>query len=98
MYNSKMGGDILATKKYTEARKRGNQKWDAENLDRLSIAAPKGYRDTLKARAAARGESVNAYIIRAINAQIEQDRQQEEAEADSTAPPLRASTNPTISA
>ena len=50
----------MAPQKYTEARKRGNQKWDAENLDRLSIAAPKGYRDTLKARAAARGESVNA--------------------------------------
>ena len=68
----------MALQKYTEARKRGNKKWDAENLDRLSIAAPQGYRDTLKARAAARGESVNAFIIRAINTQIEQDRQQEE--------------------
>lgn len=79
MYNSKMGGDILAPQKYTEARKRGNQKWDAENLDRLSIAAPKGYRDALKARAAARGESVNAYIIRAIDTQVRRDQQQEEA-------------------
>lgn len=79
MYNSKMGGDILAQQKYTDARKRGNKKWDAENLDRLSIAAPKGYRDTLKARAAESGESVNAYIIRAINTQMQQDRQQEEA-------------------
>lgn len=70
----------MTSQKYTEARKRGNKKWDAENLDRLSIAAPKGYRDALKARAAARGESVNAYIIRAIDARIEQDRKQEETE------------------
>lgn len=79
MYNSEMGGDILAPQKYTEARKLGNRKWDAENLDRISIAAPKGYRDALKARAAARGESVNAYIIRAIDAQMQRDQQQEKA-------------------
>ena len=69
----------MAPQKYTEARKLGNRKWDAENLDRLSIAAPKGYRDAIKARAAARGESVNAYIIRAIDAQVQRDQQHGEA-------------------
>ena len=47
-----------------------NKKWDAANLDRISIALPKGQRDTIKAAAAAAGESVNAYIIGAINARM----------------------------
>ena len=48
-----------APQKYTEARKLGNRKWDAENLDRISIALPKGAKDTIKTHAAAMGESVN---------------------------------------
>lgn len=52
--------------KYTEARKNGNRKWDAANLDRLSIALPKGRREQIKIFAAAHGESVNAFISRAI--------------------------------
>lgn len=48
---------------YTEARKKNNKAWDAENLDRISIAAPKGTRDALKAAAALAGKSVNQYII-----------------------------------
>ena len=59
--------------KYTEARKAGNRKWDAENLDRLSIAVPKGRKDVIKAHAEQRGESVNAFIIRAVSNQIELD-------------------------
>ena len=48
---------------YTEARKKNNKAWDAENLDRISIAAPKGTRDALKAAAAVAGKSVNQFII-----------------------------------
>ena len=59
--------------KYTEARKEGNRKWDAANLDRLSLALPKGSRETIKAHAAALGESTNAFIKRAIDSQMERD-------------------------
>lgn len=59
--------------KYTEARKEGNRKWDTANLDRLSIALPKGSRDAIKAHAAALGESTNAFIKRAIDCQMERD-------------------------
>lgn len=52
--------------KYTEAQKQSARKWDAANLDRLSIALPKGRREEIKAYAAAHGESVNAFISRAI--------------------------------
>lgn len=59
--------------KYTEARKEGNRKWDAANLDRISIAMPKGRKEIIKAHAEARGESVNAFINRAIDETMERD-------------------------
>lgn len=59
--------------KYTEARKEGNRKWDAANLDRVSIAMPKGKKEEIKAAAAAVGESMNQYIIAAIDQRIERD-------------------------
>lgn len=59
--------------KYTEARKEGNRKWDAANLDRVSIALPKGKKDEIKAAALAAGESMNQYIIAAVDARIERD-------------------------
>ena len=59
--------------KYTEARKRGNRKWDAANLDRISIAVPKGHKDAIKAHAEARSESVNGFINRAIEETMERD-------------------------
>ena len=61
------------TRKYTEAQKKSAKKWDAVNLDRLSIALPKGSREAIKAHAATLGESANAFIKRAIDNQIAQD-------------------------
>lgn len=51
---------------YSEARKNANKNWDSKNLDRISIAMPKGSKDALKAHADSHGESVNAFINRAI--------------------------------
>lgn len=59
--------------KYTEARRDGNRKWDADNLDRVSIAMPKGRKDIIKAHAESKGESVNAFINRAIAETMERD-------------------------
>lgn len=57
----------------SEAQKKSAAKWDAKNLDRLSLALPAGSRDAIKAHAAQRGESVNAFISRAIREQIQRD-------------------------
>ena len=61
------------SQKYTEARKEGNRRWDAAYLDRLSIAVPKGQKDAIKAHAESRGESVNAFINRAIDEAMERE-------------------------
>lgn len=66
----------MAPRKYTEARKENNKKWDTANLDRVSIAIPKGRKDVIKAAAAAAGESMNQYIITAVDWRIELDGSQ----------------------
>lgn len=66
----------MSPRKYTEARRENNKKWDAENLDRISIAVPKGKKDDIKAAAAAVGESMNQYIITAVDQRMEQDGQE----------------------
>ncbi len=64
----------MPPQKYTEARKEGNRKWDAANLDRISIAMAKGKKDEIKAAASTAGESMNQYIITAIDQRIERDK------------------------
>lgn len=54
----------------SEAQKKSAQKWDAANLDRVSIAMPKGMKDTVKAAAAVAGESMSQYIIGATEQRI----------------------------
>lgn len=56
--------------KYTEAKKRNNRNWDAANLDRLSVAAPKGAKDRWKAAAEARGQSLNQFIVETVETDI----------------------------
>ena len=58
---------------YSEARKTANKNWDSKNLDRISIALPKGSKDALKAHAEGQGESINAFIKRAIMEVTEMD-------------------------
>lgn len=67
--------------KYTEARKAGNRKWDAANLDRISIAAPKGTKERWKAVAVAQNKSLNQLIVEAVDNQISQDRRRGPSEA-----------------
>lgn len=62
--------------KYTEARKEGNKKWDSANLDRMSIALPKGKKDEIKAHAEKMGESANKFIARAIEETMQRDNEQ----------------------
>lgn len=50
--------------------------WQKENLDRVNLTMPKGEKDVIKQHATEQGESVNAFIIRAIKNQMERDKEQ----------------------
>ena len=67
-------------RKYTEKRMLSNRKWDAANLDRMSIALPKGSRDKIKAHAEHMGETANQFIGRAIEEAMFIDKLVEESE------------------
>ena len=43
----------------SDAQRKSAQKWDAANLDRISVALPKGKKDEIKAAAAIHGETMN---------------------------------------
>lgn len=49
--------------------------WQKENVDRVNLTMPKGRKDIIKAHAEARGESVNGFINRAIENQMDQDKE-----------------------
>lgn len=55
---------------YTDTKKRNNRKWDAANLDRVSVAMPRGRKGAIRERAAAQGESMNGFINAAIDSTL----------------------------
>lgn len=64
----------MAERKNSEARIRANNKYAAKAYDRINIAIPKGRKDEIKAHAESRGQSVNGYVVAAIDERLERDR------------------------
>lgn len=50
-------------------------KWQQENKERINLVVNKGQKDLIKAHAEAQGESLNGFIIRAINETIIRDKE-----------------------
>lgn len=57
----------------SKAHIKATNKWMAKAYDRVNLTMPKGRKDTVQAHAAARGESVNGFINRAISETMERD-------------------------
>ena len=57
----------------SKAQQKAVNKYMSANYDRINLTMPKGQKDTIKAHAEARGESVNAFINRAIDETMERD-------------------------
>ena len=56
----------------TEAQKRARDKY-LEQFEELRARVPKGKKDAIKAHCEARGETVNAFINRAVGETMERD-------------------------
>lgn len=50
------------------------QRYEAKAYDKVLLRMKKGQRDQIKAAADAAGESVNAYIMAAVSARMEQEQ------------------------
>ena len=61
----------------SEARRRANKKWDAENMQNLSVKIRRDYADRIRAAAAAAGTTPAAIMRRALDDfMTSQDRSQ----------------------
>ena len=60
----------------SEARKRANDKY-LENQDEIKVRVPNGRKAELQAHAESRGESLNGFIVRAVDETIERDNEKE---------------------
>lgn len=58
---------------YSEAQKRAVKKYNAAHYDKISLRVKAGEKAKLAAYAEARGESLNAIIVKAIEAMIENE-------------------------
>ena len=57
----------------SKSQQKAVHKYVKANYDRMALTVPKGQKDTIKAHAAAQGESVNGFIGRAISEAMERD-------------------------
>lgn len=57
----------------SEAQRRATAKYNAANYDRVELRLDKGKKEILKAYAEARGESLNAFVNRAIDKAMEEN-------------------------
>lgn len=57
----------------SEAQRKAAAKY-LEKLDEIRIRMPKGRKDEIKAHAESQGQSVNSFIIAAIDEKMERDR------------------------
>ena len=58
----------------SDARKRANAKYNAKAYEQLITRVPRGKKADLQAHAAEHGESLNGFVNRAIDSQVERDK------------------------
>lgn len=63
----------MAVNKYTEARRRANEKYNAKTYEEIKVRVHKGQKDIIKAHAESKGESVNGFVNRAIDETMQRD-------------------------
>lgn len=66
----------VTEKKVSEAQRKATAKY-LEKFDEMRVRVPAGDKAKVKAHAEAQGESLNSFIIRAMNETMEHDNSQE---------------------
>lgn len=57
----------------TEARRKANAKYLKESVEDIRIRVPKGQKNIIKSHAKQQGESMNSFVVRAINETMKHD-------------------------
>ncbi len=58
----------------SEARKRASEKWQHDKIDDIRMRVPKGMREQIQAHAESMGETMNAFLNRAVAETMERDK------------------------
>lgn len=66
-------GEHVADKKNSAARIAANNRYNAKAYDRINIAVAKGKKDVIKACAERSGDSINGFIVKAIDEKLERE-------------------------
>lgn len=61
----------------TDARRKASAKYLKESVEDVRIRVPKGQKAIIKSHAEKQGESMNAFVIRAIDETMKRDSQEE---------------------
>jgi len=70
-----------SAKKISDAQRRAVAKYNAANYDRVELRLEKGQKDIIKSHAESKGESLNAFINRAIAETVSRDKAGTDADA-----------------
>ena len=57
------------------ARLKANAKWDKKAYDKVLLRLPKGKKDIIQNHTAKHGQSLNAFIVRAIDEAMQNDNE-----------------------
>lgn len=63
------GGDVK--KKTSAAQRRANDKWDAKNLSRYTVAIPHNLKETVDGLASSIGETTNRFTRKALEERVD---------------------------
>lgn len=69
--------------KNSKARIAANNRYNAKAYDRINLAVPKGQKEQIQAAASRQGQSLNAYIVGAVNERMEREQPEEQAQEHS---------------
>lgn len=58
----------------SEARMRANAKYNAKAYDRIEIKVPKGRKAAIQDLADEAGQSLNGYLVQAVNERVEREK------------------------
>ncbi len=67
--------------RYTEAQAKAAKKYLKESVEDIRIRVPKGRKEVVKSHAEKQGESMNAFVVRAIDETMQRDTNGETKDA-----------------
>lgn len=70
--------------KNSKARIAANNRYNAKAYDRINLAVPKGQKEQMQAAASRQGQSLNAYIVGAVNERMEREQPEEQVQEHSS--------------